>query len=40
MENFFYLEILYAPSELLVTSLAKQAFLADFLALGSSNSKI
>ena len=39
MEKKNYLEILHAPSELLVTSLAKQVFLAHFLAMCSSNSE-
>ena len=37
--NPFYFEIVWAPLELLLTSLAQQAFLADSLALGSSNSE-
>ena len=37
--DFFYFEIEQAPSELLLTGQANSAFLADFFALGSSNSK-
>ena len=39
MKSGMYFEIPWAPSELLQTGKDKPAFLADFLVLGSSNSK-